>query len=348
MRVISKAQYRAELEASRSVPDGRFDYYTAALKLLHLIDPNEAPEGKLDFDAEFAAALYTPATASITIIDRGSETDRQQDVDILAHELVHAAQDRDIGFARLQHGFQTAEQFNALGTVIEGEARWYEYLINLKQRGLGVDDIDWPAHYGKVIATERTGVAESPSPIRPAQVALRYALGASYFTSAYVAGGPLAVRRAFRDRPTATAAFMTPPMQPREPVASLSCSERAVPADFELQFTEHLGGYGAFAFGTRVFEVASDAWQFASELSGDWLALYTSASDQVTLLWTLQFRTATAAEALHEAVRASAFVPALQTTLQGRVVHIFVDGRATLGTEPAFSGWPECREQFDF
>jgi len=211
MRVISAERYRQELAQHQlGLPDSLQspDYQTAALQLLHMLDPDERPDAAAAFAAATVAAYYDSDKRRITIVDRGDATDHPHDVRTLAHELVHAAQARELGFSTFKQSIATSDAGFALSTVLEGEAKLYENLVDFKQNHASPAGYDWDAYHEHYIHSMREQVVRETSPFRAATWGLSYPLGSRYCTEAYLSAGPIGVRRAIQDRPLTSVSFM--------------------------------------------------------------------------------------------------------------------------------------------
>lgn len=293
MRVITKDQYRAEIEAHNAArakqPSGH-DYFTPAYKRFALIDPDEAPDESTSFTVSFVAAYYDSFSDSVTIIDRGSEADNKRDTVVLAHELVHAAQQRDVGFGVISRWGQSSDNVNARGALIEGEAKLYENLVDLLLRKLPADHIDWAGYHAKWIHDERSKIAEDPSPWRRASSGFRYPLGSQYLTSAWLDGGPPGVRRALANHPTATRRLLGERNGPLDvPEAPWPCKTPPAPNGYKLIDATTLGAWGVYAFATRLTEEA-DAFHYGEQWVGDEFAVYANPDNQVAVIWRIRLQ----------------------------------------------------------
>jgi hypothetical protein len=305
-RVISSDQYRAELEterrASSSAP-ADYDYFTPALKMLALFDPDEGADGSTEFAVSFFVAYYDSFSNSVTIIDRGENTDRRTDTRILAHELTHAAQRRDIATAGLNDWVRTTDDVNALGALVEGEARLYENLVGLLMRHLSGDDVDWDRYHADWIAEARDTAMQDASPMRFVSSELRYALGSRYATAAWREAGPLGVRRAMADHPTTTQAFMFPPSSKRAAELPWACKPPIAPTGYKSRVATSLGGWGTYAFATRLLPDAEpDAWALGQAWQDDRITVYADGDKNIALVWQLQFRSEASAQAFASAL----------------------------------------------
>jgi hypothetical protein len=302
MRVITKDQYRAELERARMARDAangpdEHDYFTPAFKLFHLLDPNEPPEGESDYIADNFVAYYDAARRDVTIIDRGEGTDRLEDSVTLAHELVHAAQERDIGFTQIDSWIDSTDSDNAVGALVEGEAVLYERLVGAMMSGeepevarLAQTDADW-------VSAVREEVAENLSPLRDASANLRYPLGSAYMTAAWAKGGALGVRRAFAAHPTTSLGFMRGPARADRAKA---CLVPQLPAAYGRNAWTALGAWGLFAFATRLTGDDGPAWDTALTWDDDAFRIFVGPDRALAVLWQLHFRDAIAAQAFRD------------------------------------------------
>jgi len=343
MRVIGTQQYRAELEAAREwalQADRPYDYLTPALKLLHMIDPEEPPDGQTDFTLSFVAAYYDAVQRSVTIIDRGSGTDLRADVRTLAHELVHAAQERDIGFASFDTWISSLDTANATGSLIEGEAMLYENLVDAKLRSLDVSRIEWDEYHASWIAGTREQIAMDPSPFRLASSGLRYPLGSAYLTDAFLEGAQLGVRRALTAHPDSTARLMAGrKSRDDRPAAAWSCSQPEAPPGHGRVRDDELGAFSLYAFATRLFpDDDARAWSLASAWNGDRFFIYATPEKQLAVLWMLRMRTPDDARLLREALAQSSLGASVQSELEGERLQLFV-AQTDLGD---FASWRTC------
>ncbi|MET0386982.1 MAG: hypothetical protein ABW321_13535 [Polyangiales bacterium] len=332
MRVITRDDYRRELEPAlrwQAMMEPSFDYQTEALKLLRLIDPNEEPNGETEFMISFVAAFYDSAQRSVTIIDRGSDTNRREDVRTLAHELVHAAQERDVGFGRIYADAVTRDNIDAISSLLEGEATLYANLVDAKQAGLDSENLGWRDYHTGWIEGIRQDIAKDVSPYRLASTGLRYPLGSRYLTSAWLEGGPLAVRRVLDARVTNTQRLLAGRGDAQDrPLTRWECARPDPPEGQELVLSDSLGAYAVFAFATRVFGEDAAGWELAGEANGDRITVFGGADEEVSVVWSLRFRSAEQAAELEAAIAASPLIDAFQRVLEGDTLHVLASSRA--------------------
>jgi hypothetical protein len=342
MDVISEAQYRAQLiaERERARQQTGVDYLSEGLKLLRMIDPEETPDQETDFTVETVAAFYDAQRHNVTIIDRG-DTDNAVAVGTLAHELVHAAQSRDVGFGRLYQDVASTDNVLALSALLEGEAVMYAYLVDAKQLDIPKTFIDWRILDGW-LADVRTATFAAGSPYRVATTQLAYPLGGMYAAAAYAAGGPLELRGVYDRPPLSAARFMAGRGAVSDVAApAWSCAQIAPPPGFELQLGDELGALALYSFATRFALAETVAWERARTWTGDRFYVYTRPGDDEALavVWLLRLASAQAAAALRAALIGVAWPQLLQSLVRGEMVHLFAT-KAPL-SEP-YEAWQGC------
>ena len=343
MRVISVAQYRAELEQERlaqaALPE-EFDYYTPAFKAFALYDPNEAPDGSTQFSVDNIAAYYNQVRRDITIIDRG-RSDWQADTHTLAHELVHAAQERDVSFSALRGWVNSVDSANVRGAVVEGEAELYAIIVTLtREDPERIDRVNFPATLANWVSSARKEVVESTSPLRAANLSLRYPLGTEYMSRAWLSGGTLGVRRAFADHPPSALNFMLGGGSPAAVSGEATpCHPPAAAPGFQGVARSELGAWALFAFGTRLGPQV-DAWSLAQGWAEDHFLIYADAAKNVAAVWQLRFRSPAQLLAFEQAAQGHLpnGVVMMRTSRPDRLALFGKQAAAAVGTW----SWAEC------
>lgn len=347
MRVISEAAYRDELIAAhdRAVREGGVDYLTAALKLLHMLDPAEEPDAAASFDVSKHIAYYDVPSKTVTIIDHGEVVSPRSAVQTLAHELVHAAQDRDIGYERLYREAASTDNSNALTSLLEGEARVYELLVDAKQEGWPKGRVDWAMLFNNATLDQRNEAFTQLAPRSPYRVAtsqLGYSLGGFYLSQAYTSGGPLEIRRIFDHPPLSAARFMAGlgTVGDRE-APGWHCYAPAEPPGFQLLRADELGAYGVYAFATLTTVIEDEAWERAKLWMGDRFYIYTDPRDAnaLVVVWRLRFQQPVTAAILQASLAATPWAADIETALQGDTLHVIASSRPL---DPSYEDWRQC------
>jgi hypothetical protein len=344
MNVISEQQYRAEVIAGREqrMRETGVDYVTPALKLLHMIDPNEVPSAATDFKVASVAAYYDPQSHNVTIIDRGTIADLRQGVQTLAHELVHAAQDRDVGFGQLYQRVISADNLNALSALLEGEATVYGLLVDAKQQDIPKSAIDWRILTNWAIDIRTHIFSDDPSPYRAANTELAYPLGGLYMSAAYIEGGPLAVRSLFDDPPLSAARFMAGRAKPGDAaVPAWACGLPAAPTGYAVQIGDELGPLNMYAFATRFSVTETQAWDRAARWTGDRFYVYAKPADatSIAVVWLLRCTDAQAAAALQQALAVPPWLDSIQTVVLGDTLRVLATSSPLTDD---YDAWTRC------
>jgi len=294
MRVISQDEFRAEIQADIDArpDDAPYSHYGASLSLLHLTDPVSTmiEDDRTEATVSNVAAYYDTQTKNVTIIDRGAGTDFEDDTYTLAHELVHAAQDRDVGIqAWARRG--TISQSHASSAVIEGEATLYANLATAPIRGFGPLETNWGAYHSRWLDSQRLSVEEAASPWFE-MYGLLYPLGSRYLTRAWLSGGNVAVREIYASPPNDIVEFLLPfgtglgsRIEPSQ------CSHTA-PTGFESEVVTSMGALGFFCFLTRLDVVGATGWAMADDLRNDVYSVYGNDADETVVVWQLWTSTA--------------------------------------------------------
>jgi hypothetical protein len=249
------------------------------------------------------AAFYDPDERAVTILDRGQALDAVDYDGVLAHELVHAQQDREHGFDALFERFgDTVDSDLALSAVTEGEAELYQGHFTANALGFAVGDVRWEHALESFRASSRRQAAASENPLIELRPNFVYAFGASYVYDALAAGGRAGI----------AALYDEPPASTRQVVAGFGASppggtpwlepglvELAVP---QLAAFPHLvatSRHGAYAF-----EVALAHWsrtpafepppilasELAAQLRADELTVQSNeGAGDVLVSWRLRF-----------------------------------------------------------
>ncbi len=157
MTVISEDTFRQQLEqeAATAAQNGPSPW-DKALVLLHFTSaassPGDAGAGvdggaggsdagasspTIEDQVAHVYAFYDPKSKTVTIIDHPNQDGQAQDEAMitLAHELVHALQDRELNLDK--EDFNTSDEYFAWDAIVEGDARFYE--LHVHQGSLPAD-----------------------------------------------------------------------------------------------------------------------------------------------------------------------------------------------------------------
>ena len=275
VNVISRAQYEADLRASfaaRAPADPNapapHDHRETAQKLLGLISSEtSAQESEIQVLVQGVAAFYSPRDQAITIIEGENRSPEQQafETATLAHEFVHAAQDREVGIADFRQ-WQTlsTDAYTARSAIIEGEAELVETWM---QWFFGQDNephnADWDARFSDRIQGFKNAVHDAPSPYAVARLYFLYPTGESWATENYLEGGMANVRALFENPPNTTVALMAPPGELGQGLPiDINCQSPPVAPGLRPVIRDTMGALGLVSF-MSTFTGIDDAWWFS-------------------------------------------------------------------------------------
>jgi hypothetical protein len=181
--------YAASLraEAAQAEPDAEMSHVEAMLVLLGLAEP--AALGT-DADVMRAAAstlaFYRDESDDIVLIDH-PDADPIESNGTLLHELVHSLQDResDITGYRKAHLEGSSDAFLAADAIVEGEARFHEYVFDLSVLGYDPRNVDLDVFFKNIVAGDESAFLDEPSPITVVQYVFPYDWGARYVNLAW-------------------------------------------------------------------------------------------------------------------------------------------------------------------
>ena len=312
--VITENEYRTMLLAAQAAapPSAEEQAFDKALELLHFTPPAAPPPGvdggggnqdagnsSVDDQVAHEYAFYDQDTKTVTVISHPDQTGSQPVLTgmyVLAHELVHALQDRELDLKRTH--FSSSDDVLAYKGMVEGDARFYEYLFDNDLRvlqGLApADALQWP---DDELDYAYTHFDELGSPFFAAGY-LMYPFGAKYEATAYRSGGNAAVRHAYAKEPQHTVGFMVGPDGRVPPVSSGAVSDPPVVCSLLMatgasaQF-DYLGAVPIYTF-LRAWAVDHDtAFATAQTWTGDYLLVQAPADVGTTAVaWRLEFSAA--------------------------------------------------------
>lgn len=330
-RVITPAEFEAIVTESASSVNPTLEYraWERSMQLLSLIPRQTSfADANVQNSTAVVAAYYSSKDKSITVIDRGTPVDERDDVQVLAHELTHAAQDRDVGLDGYMNAAQSYDDSLARLSVVEGEAVLYSNLVILPTLGVDPDHASWSSYHSSWIAAERTRVAASDVPYFAVR-SLVYPLGSERMTALWRSGGSAATRAFWRGSPGPTRDLFFDVSQPA-PVAP-TCRAPVAPAG--LAVTEPAFAFGAvmlYAFATRWTEEPT-AWALATGWIGDRMTVFASSdASRVGLVWVARVADSGLAQGLAGDIAAAADSELAATAAGAEVVIVAATDAQTL------------------
>jgi hypothetical protein len=300
--VITEDEFRTmlEREAAAQVDVGP-NPWDNALELLHFTSSpaGGGSDSTIDDEVAHVYAFYDPQAKSITVISHPNQTEeyaREWAMVTLAHELVHALQDRELDLAR--QSFSDSDQSLAYNAVIEGDARFYEYLFTedvVRMIGrLPRDAVDMP---DAELAYAYEHFDELGSPLFAARYLL-YPLGAKYEAAAYRSGGNAAVRHAYAHAPTRTVGLLVGPDGHSPPIGVGSVCPAPTALDLPPSAAGGAGLTDADQVGAVLFYTFLRGWGVGHDIAfataqtcvGDSIRVQANADVSATAVaWRLEF-----------------------------------------------------------
>jgi len=353
VRTLTPDEYRAELldgadEDAGVDEQAAADAWSTGLSLVGLVDPSESTtSAAIDDQTENVGGYYNADTRRITLIDRDRAEDSDEAQAVLAHELVHALQDQEMGLYEVsaRTGSSTDSRY-ARSALIEGEAMLYEDLAVTLLRGLDVDSGYWDVYLDRYLKFARGEVAISRSPVA-ALWRLNYPVGARFVTDAWLDGGNRATQGLYWAPPQSLIYWIHgyASLQERmgQLVRPLACNFAAAPSGYELHDSDSLGAYAVY--GLLAHTLVDDgihpieaAWQDALAWRQDSFSVFVSAEASVAVSWRIRVESDGVAERVADQLRSDASIE-LKTIARGSEVELLAAESAELldawdGTAP--------------
>jgi hypothetical protein len=198
-------------EPSDAAPDADFSASVRGLELLGLVDPGliSSQSDVVDVTIQSVAAFYQPSTRAVVIIDRGEPLDDLDANGTLAHEFVHAWQDRRHDLGNFD-GDTAADSDLALArtSVVEGEAMLYQLLLILAYRGVNLKQANYAGMFQGLVAQGEQLASTQGSPMVTASGIFPYTYGARYMGEHWLDGSHEELDQIFEQPPASTLEVM--------------------------------------------------------------------------------------------------------------------------------------------
>jgi hypothetical protein len=275
---------------------------------------------RIQFWIDQVAAYYWRGSHVITIIDRDyDEIDAQV---LLAHELIHAIQNRQFVLNEVSTEADTDDGVMAVRSVIEGDAEHNAFAWAYELLGYEPDSIDWDALHDDSQQTLREHAADPERALIDSAASFPYAYGFDYMTEVITTTG----------LPGRAAAFEAPPRTvfevvtgPRSVAPSFDFPQVAHPSPLEGHSVELETRFGAwYLYGVlRQLGLSHEAaWATMLGWRGDELAVYQS-GDDVVAVWRVRFADESDGMALEAEINAGEATAAKAAVLFGDEVFVF-------------------------
>jgi hypothetical protein len=278
------------------------------LELIGLLDVGtiENPGDVVDATIEDLLAYYLVPTKEVVIIDRGDPVDDLDANGVLAHEFVHALQDRrnDLGTFGTEIELDS-DGYLARSSLIEGEASVFQYVLLFAYQGRDVRGVNFDAFFDDLVGFGIDLTLEAGSPALTADSIFPYTFGTRYAGEHWVAGGGVARGGAARGRAALDALYAAPPRSSWEvlggdaSVAVTAFAQAPAPLAGYVAVSDDVAGAWVSIAMLAGLEGASDVASELPELAGRWrgdhLWIYDSLDAGVATLWAIEWASADAA-----------------------------------------------------
>jgi hypothetical protein len=307
IRTIGEEQFRAEMKAEAEQaaqnPAAQQPWWDSALALLHLMpSATEVEQDAIDNRVEQVAAYYDPSTRKVTVIDHQqpqTDSTRLGNMITLAHELLHAIQDRELD---LDINPKTTDELFANKALIEGDATTYELLFALELepriKQVYPDPLSYANKLRSMFMADGPKLADdsdetnfaSLGPPYMAAMYLVYPLGGIWVGEHYKQGGNSAVRHAYGKAPMRSLEYLLPMGTTVPSVATTPCAPSFPSSQgFAARGKDTLGAVLLYGY-LMGWGVKSDAAVAAASLwRGDAIyAAYNANTQKTAVAWRIE------------------------------------------------------------
>ncbi|HMJ12791.1 MAG TPA: hypothetical protein VK524_15320, partial [Polyangiaceae bacterium] len=250
---------------------------------------------------ENVAAFYDPSNAGITILDRGRPVDAVNGPYVLAHEFVHALQDRSVDLAAFRERWVTSTDTSVATTaLVEGEATLLSSTLALERNGIEPADFDWELLVSDYMQSVFASMTESEAPLLTATQSVVYPVGTAYLLQDFIAGGVARIAEVYAEPPRSVLHWVTGAWgAPSLDVETLDCHPTGAPPGYRGIDHDSLGVAGLFAL-QGVHLPAEFAWTQSLAVRADSMVLFADGdalaeSSAVAMAWRIRFDSATSA-----------------------------------------------------
>ena len=338
--VLSEADATAmvleQTDTPAAAPDAEVDFSAKVrgLELLGLVDPGliASQSDVVDVTIEAVAAFYQPTTRSVVIIDRGDPLDDSDADAVLAHEFVHAWQDRrhDLNSFGDEPDLES-DRALALNAVVEGEAMVYQLLLMLAYRGVDLKQANYTGMWQSLVVQGEELASAEGSPMITAPGIFPYTYGTRYMGEHWLDGS----------HEELDSIFAQPPASSLEVMLDSSGASMPVIEPFEVM-PSPLDGYrhvvndvaGAWVVFSRLLDLAGSAYadslrELSSHWRGDRFWVYQTEDDRrdTAVVWWIDWSDAISAVRAAEMIGSAARPAAAQVEVQGSRLSVVVSER---------------------
>jgi hypothetical protein len=234
---------------------------------------------------EAALANYWPAAKAVTVVDRGQPMGGVSASEVLAHELVHAFQDRELNFA----GFSplSTDQEMVRMALTEGEAVVYAKVAEQHMLGEDPAAFDWTGYFGDWMAALRAQTAEVRSAHSHIRLSFPYPVGGAFLAQSWQSLGVIGVDRHFLRPPRSFLELLLANEGAPAPQRSgpADCKEPRALSFAAVVSSDTLGAGLLYGHLVNVFAEEADAWDATLTWRGDRMWLMFDVNGRPMTFW---------------------------------------------------------------
>jgi hypothetical protein len=292
VRTISAEEHEAEVYERYEPEKVEVTAWTIASRLMGFIPDGDSTltETRVQWKLDIWG-YYSSKTKLVTIIDRDYEP--EDATSLLAHEFVHALQDREFGFDDIWEGVDSEDEWMATRSVIEGDAKLVEWVWYFDAHGFALEPEDWNEVHAENKDWLLERVRESSEPFLHSVSDFPYIYGFEFMTNAFLNGGRAARRSIWENPPRSSSAIMKGYVAftdgQTEKGLGFSASHPSPVLGYEVYEETELGMWYLYAFLVRHGLDEAHAWDTASSLQRDLFGAYESDSE-IASVWRFRFQ----------------------------------------------------------
>lgn len=268
------------------------------LELIGLLDPGliESPADVAGATVDSLLAYYLIPTREIVIIDRGERVDDLEANGVLAHEFLHALQDRRHDLLSFGAELELdSDGYLARSSLIEGEASIYQYLILFAYQGANVRSVNFDAFFEELTSAGMQVTIATGSPALTADSIFPYTYGTRYAGERWVAGGSAGLDAAYGAPPRTSWEVLARQASP----GFATFGEAPAPLEGYAAVMDDAAGawvsVAMLAGLSGASEIGGELETLASGWRGDHFWIFASPEAGVATLWALEWESEEAA-----------------------------------------------------
>ena len=283
-------------------PEPPINHHERALSVLSLTLAEGVPQDEgLANHVDYIAGMYRSSEKRIIIIDKDRPSDDVRAFTLLLHEMIHALQDADYDLQTwVGYDAPTFDASLAARSVVEGEAKFYQYRAAMPLLGLNHNTVDFWEAMASQWSFDISYAYASPTPYGASFLSFPYGLGAPRAYEAWRGQGPSGIAALFASPPTTTWEIMTRLYLGTDETFELVEIPEPSVAGLTLDSDDTLGAWGLEMFLNKAGVEWPDTRNNALTWRGDRVWVYTDEAtlEQTYALWQLQLSNTVQAEAI--------------------------------------------------